>query len=412
MMLTTRCLERFRKLIDNSDRNKKGKEENKKANPIDEVLNNQDIMRAVDEFLGKRWLVAVEDTTTFHGPAVKPQLVRIHISSNDVVTVEEPFEVERPKDSRDLVAAHDNGTIAVIETRTGSECDYLRYIGLNGGNNNRPDEKTPIELPERAYSLYVMGTTVFVGFANSVGWVDFAALEPKYKQLVEREHMRDKSYDLFTRKDDLLIAIDDCVRPYFADSFLLSKNAGGSPKHKQGWDLPCLLNGQYVLADVCGDDLILVSTFRHRGGAGQRITRLPVAEKKPLAWLTEYRGWPRYELDENVEMETITDPDEGITDWKAMAVRGKDKGDGEILLAAGERGLLSIPATFTDSSKAASVTKFEGPVHSVRLFDDDSAWVTVEVGAPDSPSSFSKLVKVGNAGNQCNQLPGKFFTLL
>ena len=81
--------------------------------------------------------------------------------------MEEPITVRKVRLSEHyskLIAADENGTIAVAETDGYTGDHFLRY-GIEQAENNK---NPPIKLPEAPHCLHVYGTAVYLGFCRSV----------------------------------------------------------------------------------------------------------------------------------------------------------------------------------------------------------------------------------------------------
>jgi len=293
----------------------------------------------------------------------------------ETVTVQEPISVSLlhfDPHSKTILVAHDGkGTIAAAE----GDASNGYYLRFNVGSSN---EKGPVLLPEAPHSLYVWGQAVYVGLGNAVGWVNFAdnkdAAPPVFVSVYQRQ-WQNKAYDMFTRKNDLLIAVDDMVFPFYADAFRIQSN--GEPVHVEAWDLPNVVNGHYNMANVIGNDLLLTHNFYHRGGEGHNLTRICMDQMKDKRGRSEvsigeinasgaYGGKPGPQV--------LTDHSDPLTEWTGMAVR-QDRN--EILLAAGTRGLLALPGDFQASTRAQKILVGEyGSVNSVVVASGET-WATV-----------------------------------
>jgi hypothetical protein len=206
----------------------------------------------------------------------------------------------------------------------------------------------------------------------------------------------------------LLIAVDDIMMPYYADTFQLDAN--GTPTHDESWSLPALVNGHYFLAETTdNNDLLLASSYHHRGGAGQQLTR------KPMVDMSSKLREQHTNLDSDVptrvsfwfyEPYTTYYTDERPTRWKAIAVLKKDGKDDTILLACGQRGLMSIPVLFERDVVPSMDASFGGAVCGVRTFDDE-AWLLI---SSSEELGSARLVKVGS--KDAVSLPGRFDGLL
>jgi hypothetical protein len=225
-------------------------------------------------------------------------------------------------------------------------------------------------------ALALIGDLAVVGAGNQVVTVDFAAPDPVAQVVREREGMRrGKAYDLFARRGDWLIAIDDVVSPIYADGFRVTR---GGLEHEQDLRLPDSINGRYAVAalratkprdgtlfavvpygimDGNGHDLVALR-FR----AGKIVSRVDVV-------LQNASGGDPPVLSEHVSRVRADEPPrlvagDAYTGWSGLVVVDGEEG-ARLLVSAGERGMLVLPAGF-DASTRAQARDLGGPCLHVR----------------------------------------------
>jgi hypothetical protein len=216
---------------------------------------------------------------------------------------------------------------------------------------------------------------VFLGIETSVFRIDLRDADAKPELLVARAGVGGKAYDVFVRRHDWLFAIDDIVRPIYADAFRLQPD--GRASHEAAFDMPALINGTYSagVLDPSGADtgtLYMIAGYGVMDGNGQDLVALPIVGGK-----TKHDG--KLVLNSTVS----TDPpileehvDRGtnkpvkiiagteVTPWTGIELVGE--GDARrLLLPAGARGLLAVPLSFTPDTKAEVV--FAEPVNDVEV---------------------------------------------
>ena len=265
------------------------------------------------------------------------------------------------------VAAHGGRTKWVVVRPSGGGVEMVV---------NDPGSPTVAHaLPNPAAAMHMVGDAVFLGIETSVHRIDLHATEAELELLVARAGAGGKAYDVFVRRQDWLLAIDDVVRPIYADAFRLQPD--GSAAHDAAFDMPGLINGTYSagVLDPSGADtgtLYMIASYGIMDGSGQDLVALPIVGGK-----TKHDG-------ELVLNSTVsTDPpvleehvDRGtnkpvkiiagteVTQWTGIELVGE--GDARrLLLPAGARGLLAVPLPFTPETKAEVV--FAEPVNDVEV---------------------------------------------
>ncbi|MFO7563429.1 MAG: hypothetical protein R6X02_12360 [Enhygromyxa sp.] len=321
------------------------------------------------------------------------------------VTVEQPADPRTPDQEPDagprepprkhlLVLAHEPSAARAIlrpveldraEPRVGEALeiptlpyenwpDHFRVIAAHGGGDEfvvahdealqlrrvSDESSVEVELGGTAAALHMVGDRVFVGQGNRVLLVDFGASPAKLRELRHRPEMRFKAYDLFAHDGGWLIAIDDVVTPIFADSFELRD---GEVQHRAGFELPGAINGhyQYALLHARGPGLgtlYAIIPYGIMSGSGHDLVALPMRDAAPTIDTASLivngggkNGIPV--LEEHVPRgrgEPQLLAGDRFTAWTGLA-RVEAEGGGRLLIAAGERGLLTLADDFDGSSR-------------------------------------------------------------
>ena len=377
------------------------------------------------QVVNKEWLVLGDVY-----PDSVPRTIPIAIVTTDpatdagTATIEDPIHFHsRPsvqgKYTHSILAAHDGSTVVSVEAATSSS---PAVIGIDDGTTttsttsppflqfqvHRYDISTgkimspPVLVPEQVRSIYIRGTAVYLGFSISVGWIDFAstrtvaaASPPIYERIYVNNLLGvdDKAYDMFIcHNNDTLVAIDDCCFPFYADTFVLDPDNNGRPIHVRHWELPWLVNGHYTMAAASPNNnqqlqLFLASEFHCRGRSGRELWRLeegmglssntsPFASQPKGTRLTEEQRPHTDDGTSNSLTPTLPETDDGdwfAMDWFAMAVTND-----LLLLAAGRRGLLTLPLNFGPETKACVIPKNVGGwVWDVTVLDNNVIWLLV-----------------------------------
>ena len=228
---------------------------------------------------------------------------------------------------------------------------------------------------EKLTTLMAVGPTVVVGAGEQVGVVDLEAKKPQFRKLVQRRTGGYKAYDVLARDGALIAAIDDIVVPIWAE--LLSLDDGGS--HLMTWEMPSFVNGSYRHAELIVTNaakrdasLFALGSYGVMDGNGQDLVRLEIrggklqTSSEVILNATPLRDPPV--LEEHVSRQT-NKPEKltagtKMTAWTGMAIARTNATPTHVLLAAGTRGLLVVPATFDPSTKATAVD-LGGTVHDV-----------------------------------------------
>lgn len=199
-------------------------------------------------------------------------------------------------------------------------------------------------------ALHLVGDALWIGARAQVGWADLAEPSPQFRPLaVRKEHAPyGKYYDLFARAGDRLIAIDDVVLPLYADWFAL--DARGAPREHIGdWRLPAMPNGHYTGATLVrdGEDFVLFTTSTKSSGysgPGQGMFRLPIVRDAHV-------GNSRHPMP-NIEESNPSVAGTRFTAWEGFTVSPDGQ---QVLIAAGERGLLVMPSQLPEGVTAATI---------------------------------------------------------
>jgi hypothetical protein len=302
-----------------------------------------------------RWLVLEQHAN--RAPTVRYVAVEVGVDPRTPPWVtdlgESPALSLNPEDKtpHHAVAAHDGARwVQVIASDRGSVHAVVRSLPAS----------TPlatVELGDNTpAALHLVGDALWIGARAKVGWADLAEPSPKFRTLVERDQRRTKYYDLFARSGDLLIAIDDVLRPLYADWFSL--DARGAPHKRLGdWILPGMVGGHYTGAALVrdGEGFALFTTSTSSSGytgPGQGMFRLPIVRDEyrdsghhTLANISETHKSPRREPPDLVAGTTFTA-------WEGFAVSPDGQ---QVLVAAGERGLLVLASKLPDGVTAATI---------------------------------------------------------
>ncbi|MFV8752929.1 hypothetical protein ACNOYE_20480 [Nannocystaceae bacterium ST9] len=258
-----------------------------------------------------------------------------------------------------------------------------RYVAVQGGPERwslviadlESDATTApaIELGEvLPAALTMVGDQVVLGQGDTVAWIDLAAANPTRVELHRRPEMVGKAYDLFVRSGTWLIAIDDVVQPIWADGFRLGL---GAPEHVQDFTMPSAINGSYYAGELVasGTDDGVLYLLLHYGimdGHGHDLTALTIREGKldvdPNVLINSSSGINPPVVEEHVdrgsgEPKTLV-AGSVHTPWTNLVhVPATLGGPPRLLIGAGSRGLLELPAEFGPTSKA-SVIELGGSV--------------------------------------------------
>jgi len=212
--------------------------------------------------------------------------------------------------------------------------------------------------PDAPTALHLARQTLFVGGTGTVSTADLGEARPSLRVAVTRAGDLRKPYDLFVREGDALLAIDDVVRPVFADLFRLDER--GAPTRLADLRLPPMINGHYraVALQATGPDAwtaFAVLPFGIIDGTGQTLARLRLHDGRvePGEDVTlNQTGTGPGVLEEFVPRGDPHSPPRllagsELTDFRAVAVAP----DGvQVLVAADGRGLFVLPPTFERGS--------------------------------------------------------------
>jgi hypothetical protein len=249
------------------------------------------------------------------------------------------------------MASHDGGDDwALAVAAPGGHVVQIRRDGPEGRTATAPT------------ALHQVGELVLVGLGTQLGYLDFREKDPSFQQLKAMPDNAFKAYDLFVRSGDFVVAVDDVVTPIYADTLWLSRN--GKPiAHAAAWQLPGLINGRYYAGALrrkgeSGGTLFMLGEYGIMDGSGQDLAALPVENGKstvtPDTILNASQLASPPVLEEHVSRHTGK-PEKlaygtEYTSWRGIGLRPGPRP--EVLLAAGKRGLLVVPAGFGPSTKA------------------------------------------------------------
>ncbi|HBP21630.1 MAG TPA: hypothetical protein DEA08_28080, partial [Planctomycetes bacterium] len=203
------------------------------------------------------------------------------------------------------------------------------------------------------------GKVAVVGQGNKVCRVDFGASPPSYETVLERPKMRPgKAYDLFARAGEWLIAVDDVVLPIYGDTFKVGRDL--KLTHEEALNLPGVINGSYALLSLVREGrrdgtLYAYAPYHIMSGRGHDLAALRFAKGKgtwdPDAVLQNSERDPVV-LEEHKGQRGNLIAGKTLTPWTGLTYVAERK---QLLAAAGERGLLAIPAPFTAKTQATSL---------------------------------------------------------
>lgn len=280
----------------------------------------------------------------------------------------EAIALDDHRGSHRAPAAQFGASVVVGVPDGGDENDY-RLILYESGEKRREIAVGDIE----PVALHRVAEAVFIGTYEQLFWVDLSDSDPKPQLLATHEEKSwrpvQKPYDLFARSGNRLVAIDDEVEPFFADFFALDDE--GRPTHLADWTLPGLINGTYRDAElVRGDEgeefaLVTQNSFGSLDRSGQNLAAMPVRGEELQVepdWVLD-SGAPD-ELSVIGESRTYEEArgepriiaGEEFSAWQGMAVAPDDDA---VLLAAGKRGLITVPYPL-DSDGEAEIVDVDG----------------------------------------------------
>jgi hypothetical protein len=238
-------------------------------------------------------------------------------------------------------------------------------------------------------SVHLAGDVALIGIDNEVGFVDFAKKTPKYERLVQRPEVAYKAYDLFVRRGDWVVAIDDVVTPIYADTFRL----GAKPVHSQAWEMPSFINGRYVMGALHRSNeesgtLFAIGTYGIMDGSGHDLVALAVDQGKLKAGgKVTLNATPLSDppvLEEHVSSRTGK-PEKlaagaEVTPWTGLDLLYAGEALDRVLVAAGARGVLMFPPSFGPQSKA-EVLHAGGECSDV-IVDRSRVYLLIAGGSP------------------------------
>ena len=254
------------------------------------------------------------------------------------------------------LAATDGDHLVHVRDKT-----KLVVAALAGGT--RTIDVAPLE----PRGIHVTGSALYVGSDKTVCWIDLAKPAP-CRELVNRSNYAYKAYDRFVRLGDRLLAIDDEVSPMFADWFSID-SAGRPIKRVGDWKLPDVINGHYehaaLLATAANEyTLYLVAPYSVLSGSGHDLVAIPVRADKLVFdpdLTLQNRDFKTPILEEHVDRPN-NQPDTLLagtkySPWTGLAVAPRAN---KVLIAAGVRGMLTVPTDFAPSHKTATADLLGG----------------------------------------------------
>lgn len=302
-----------------------------------------------------------------------------------------------------VVAAHD-GADAFAVARADTP-DGPWYVDVRDLSSSAPWRSVPIPHAPPA-ALLISGGWVLVGHAERVSAFRVDDPEGTYTELLHRRVLGGKAYDVFARHGPYVVAIDDMIMPMYADSFKLGS---GVPEHIAGYDMPSLVNGHYVRAaldlDANGDGRLFAdSRFSHRSGSGQCLVAVPFAGGAPASIPHPTVAITTCEsIHRNDDTGARLFAGASMTSWLGLAATPAAR-SGRVLIAAGTRGLFSLPQNFTSDSKPnihniGTITDVlaQGDHVWALRFASDSADVLELTLQPDGTIDAEPLVQIEGA---------------
>ena len=308
-------------------------------------------------------------------PTVRLGAVRLtdgqHSSLGEAPALPRPRQADR----FETVTAADGA--AVLVAVPDGEGYALLLRGLDGS-----ERRLPVGT-RRPASLMLLPDQALIGAENTVASLDLRAPDPAVEVLLTREEMYGKAYDRFSRDGDWLIAVDDVVMPIYADLFRLS--AGGTPVHLAGLTLPGVINGTYDRVHLsrtgpADGTLFAVTPYSVMDGHGHSLAALPIKDNALSAAEDGMvlNSSPGGRTGPAIIEEHVSRRDGAQTLWAGTdytALTGLDRLGDQLLLAAGERGLLVVPADFVPGA-AISTVDVGGSALDVAVVGE-RAWVLV-----------------------------------
>jgi hypothetical protein len=191
-----------------------------------------------------------------------------------------------------------------------------------------------IEKTLRASSIIAISDQVFLGFNGQVGVVNLSETKLTLNLFHNWHEMVDKvdankavdifAYDSVTAAKTL-VAIDDFVWPKYGFTYDLSKHP---PKNTGYFDLPAGTNEHYHSAAKHGETLVILASFFHHDGKGNRIVVMHGSEVK-------------HSIYENATWQSHATGlfDEIYTNFSAIGLLNNNI----MIVSAGERGVIAIP---------------------------------------------------------------------
>nr|AYM53136.1 hypothetical protein [Pseudenhygromyxa salsuginis] len=296
-------------------------------------------------------------------------------------------------------AAHDGRNHFVIATGDAAPWQLRRHeLGADGTVQVTDTVEIGEVVPA---ALHLVGDQLFMGQDNAVIRIDFAGPQPQRTEVHRRPDMIYKAYDLFVRDLEWLLAIDDEVVPIYAES--LGLHQGAAPVREAGWELPGAINGHYyagVLARRPGHahgerngTLYVLVSYGIMDGNGQDLAALPIRDGaltvEPELIINGGGRSKLPVLEEHVdrgsgEPRTLL-AGAAFSPWRALARYLSADGRETLLLCAGPRDILAVPADFDGDSKA-SIVEIDGDCLDL-LVDDGRIWALVDPdpSAADQP---------------------------
>lgn len=205
-----------------------------------------------------------------------------------------------------------------------------------------------------------------VGSARGLGYVSLDEAQPHYRELVAHGGARAKPYDFFVRSAERVLAVDDEVEPRFADWLELSPRG---VSFLQTFELPGVINGRYRAGALRRDGpnaftLLAIVPFGILSGNGQLLASLSLSAQGATPGPSSTLNGSHSEGEELVSRAHPADAPAlwagaELTSWTGIALLADEH---RLLLAAGTRGLWSVPLPLPATGKPA-VSRAPGLSH-------------------------------------------------
>lgn len=348
---------------------------------------------------GRHWLAIAHDNTS--------KTARVHAidlgdgdkdgTNSKLGNFEAMTQANWPGHYRTLATS--DGTRWVWGQSAGTDDDLTYSLVVRSGTTvEREIELGSVE----PTGLHLIGDVLFIGSRGAaVQMVDLSAANSPLTDVVRRQHHPSKGYDVFAQSGNYLLAIDDVVMPMYADWFEMTP---AGMRRLGDWNMPGVINGHYNAAALLPRStghfwLFVTASYGIMSGSGQNLAALDI--RGSVLEFSEGLILQNAGPDDRVlEEHEPRDGSQGtpvrlagneMTSWTGMAVHGPTE---QVLLAAGSRGLMILPAAF-DSSTKATLIDLGGPVHDVAVRGDQVIALASGQGKKQSELAAVLVLDVG-----------------